>query len=195
MIAPDGTMSGTLADNNGHGLFGGFWYTISGNATPVTLPDFQLFEYTGSANCPNLPAGDTGCFDFVNNTHNYAVTGFDVGNSNALSDSTTRTNWGADITSINYGTGPESTFAYFDNGASSANPLVHGSDSNFFYTTATSGSPFEVFADGPNGPVSCIGTTGGGCNIVTPEPRALSLLGAGLAALSFTLMGRSKSRR
>lgn len=171
-------------------IYGGF-STTSGAATEVGLPEFELLELSGAANCPNLPSGSTGCFVLVNNS-DYAVTGFAVGNTDALSDGTTRTNWGADITSVNYGSGSEPSFEYFDEGGASANPLVDGSDGNFFYTTSATGSPFEVFANGPDGPVSCVGTTGGACLPAsdTPEPGALSMLGARLAALLLMMRGK-----
>lgn len=196
-ISANGTFSGTVISNNGHGLFYGSFSTYSGMATEENNSlDFELFELSGGADCPGIPAGSTGCFDLVNNT-DFAVTGFAVGNDSAESDSTTRANWNADIDSVDFGGGTESSFEYFDEGGADANPLVDGSDSSFFYTTATSGSPFEIFANGPEGEVSCIGTTGGGCDAIaaSPEPGSLALAGAGLAALWFTLRKKRTSVR
>lgn len=132
-----------------------------------------------------LPAGSSGCFTFINNTTDYAVTGFDVGNNGPVADSTTRPNWAASITDVNYGSGPEASFAYADQGGSLSNPITQGSDSRFFYTTSLSGSPFRVTAVGPAGVATCVGSTSSGCMLPTPEPSALSVLSAAMLALGW----------
>jgi hypothetical protein len=86
---------------------------------------------------------------------------------------------------------------YSDNGGAGANPLGLGSDNSFFFTDAQ-GSPIEIFATGPNGTVSCPGTTGGGAGCDppipnVPEPNTLALLAAGLGAMGLLQYGRRRS--
>jgi hypothetical protein len=118
-----------------------------------------------------------------------------VGNASAISNSTTRSNWSADLAQVDYGSGPEQSFAYNDLGGTGSNPLGLGSDNEFFYTAGAAGSPFEIFANGPNGPVSCFGMTGGGCDPASsvPEPASVLLLGSGLVGFAFARHRKHKS--
>ncbi len=46
-IAADGTMSGPMSDNNGHGIWGGSFWTISGHASAVPEPSAGILGGIG----------------------------------------------------------------------------------------------------------------------------------------------------
>jgi hypothetical protein len=188
-------------------LVGGFAGTASFAGSVGATPDFSVTETVDSfSSCDVNSAFGTcgyGHFELFNNTTDYSVTGFDVGNFSASSAATSVPGWSATTGSVDYGSGPESSFIYTANTPADAlgngdyNP--EGTDFLFTIFNGAPSSPFEIFANGPNGPTSCIGNTGSsGCDPApapVPEPRGLLLLGLGLAGLVWSQRRRLASGR